>query len=78
MILLCYHSNFDHLLFFQDEAGTANMAFEHLVSIYAVGFLGALSGATVFMLYTHFSGTTASLQHFSFACVAGAFHWLHI
>jgi len=52
------------------------MAFEHLVSIYAVGFLGALSGATVFMLYTHFSGTTASLQHFSFACVAGAFHWL--
>jgi len=77
MILLCYHLNFDHLLFFfQDEAGTANMAFEHLFSIYAVGFLGALSGATVFMLYTHFSGTTASLQHFSFACVAGAFHWL--
>lgn len=76
MILLCYHLNFDHLLFFQDEAGAANMAFEHLVSIYAVGFLGALSGATVFMLYTHFSGTTASLQHFSFACVAGAFHWL--
>ncbi|CAD6263388.1 unnamed protein product [Miscanthus lutarioriparius] len=62
--------------YMKDEAGTANMAFEHLVSIYAVGFLGALSGATVFMLYTHFSGTTASLQHFSFACVAGAFHWL--
>lgn len=76
MVLLCYHLNFDHLLLFQDEAGTANMAFEHLVSIYAVGFLGALSGATVFMLYTHFSGTTASLRHFSFACVAGAFHWL--
>ncbi|WVZ86080.1 hypothetical protein U9M48_032921 [Paspalum notatum var. saurae] len=60
----------------KEEAGTVNMAFEHLVSIYAVGFLGALSSATVFMLYTQFSGTTASLQHFSFACIAGAFHWL--
>ncbi|KAL6652550.1 hypothetical protein ACP70R_011475 [Stipagrostis hirtigluma subsp. patula] len=58
------------------EASITSMPFEHLVSIYAVGFLGALSSATVFMLYTYFSGTTASIQHFSFACVAGAFHWL--
>lgn len=62
--------------FIQEEARTANMAFKHLVSIYAVGFMGALSSATVFMLYTHFTGTRASLQLFSFACVAGAFHWL--
>jgi ABC-type transport system involved in multi-copper enzyme maturation permease subunit len=65
---------FVHLL--QEEARIADMAFEHLVSIYAVGFLGALSSATVFMLYSHFSGTTTSLQNFSFACIAGAFHWL--
>ncbi|CAO2184500.1 unnamed protein product [Urochloa humidicola] len=62
--------------YMKEEVRTANMAFEHLVSIYAIGFLGALSSATVFMLYNHFSGSTASLQHFSFACVAGAFHWL--
>ncbi|XP_062225911.1 uncharacterized protein LOC133924410 [Phragmites australis] len=62
--------------YMKEEARIANMPLEHLVSIYAVGFLGALSSATVFMLYTHFSGTTASLQCFSFACVAGAFHWL--
>lgn len=66
---LCYH-------LLQEEVRTANMAFEHLVSIYAIGFLGALSSATVFTLYNHLSGATASLQHFSFACVAGAFHWL--
>ncbi|PAN36509.1 hypothetical protein PAHAL_6G288900 [Panicum hallii] len=60
----------------KEEARIADMAFEHLVSIYAVGFLGALSSATVFMLYSHFSGTTTSLQNFSFACIAGAFHWL--
>ncbi|KAF8653877.1 hypothetical protein HU200_062011 [Digitaria exilis] len=62
--------------YMKEEERIANIAFEHLVSIYAVGFLGALSSATVFMLYNHFSGATASLQHFSFACIAGAFHWL--
>ncbi|GJN27290.1 hypothetical protein PR202_gb15302 [Eleusine coracana subsp. coracana] len=60
----------------KEEARTTNMAFRHFVSIYAVGFMGALSSAIVFMLYTHFTGTRASLQLFSFACVAGAFHWL--
>nr|TKW11527.1 hypothetical protein SEVIR_6G237600v2 [Setaria viridis] len=62
--------------YMKEEVRTANMALEHLVSIYAIGFLGALSSATVFMLYNHFSGATVSLQHFSFACIAGAFHWL--
>uniref|UniRef100_A0A0D3FWZ1 4-coumarate--CoA ligase n=1 Tax=Oryza barthii TaxID=65489 RepID=A0A0D3FWZ1_9ORYZ len=58
------------------EAAKANMILEHLVSIYAVGILGALSGAIVYTLYTHLSGKAASPLHFSFACIAGAFHWL--
>jgi acetyltransferase-like isoleucine patch superfamily enzyme len=60
----------------QEEARTVKTAFKHFVSIYAVGFMGALSSATVFMLYMHFSGTRTSLKLFSFTCVAGAFHWL--
>ncbi|XP_051217809.1 uncharacterized protein [Lolium perenne] len=60
----------------KEETRKAAMFLEHLVCIYAVAFLGALSSATVYMLYTHFSGTEASFQHFSFACIAGSFHWL--
>ncbi|KAK1621123.1 hypothetical protein QYE76_026640 [Lolium multiflorum] len=60
----------------KEETRKATMLLEHLVCIYAVAFLGALSSATVYMLYTYFSGTDASLRHFSFACIAGAFHWL--
>ncbi|KAF0890511.1 hypothetical protein E2562_002868 [Oryza meyeriana var. granulata] len=60
----------------KEEATKTKVTLEHLVSIYAVGILGALSSAIVYTLYTQFSGTPASLQHFSFACIAGAFHWL--
>ncbi|XP_048557931.1 uncharacterized protein LOC125538701 [Triticum urartu] len=62
--------------YMKEETGKANMLLEHLVCIYAVAVLGALSSATVYTLYIHFSGTEASPQHFSFACIAGAFHWL--
>ncbi|PNT61291.1 hypothetical protein BRADI_5g13250v3 [Brachypodium distachyon] len=60
----------------KEETRNAGILLEHLVSIYAVAFIGSLSSATVYMLYTHFFGNEDSFQHFSFACIAGAFHWL--
>ncbi|XP_015691720.2 uncharacterized protein LOC102705529 [Oryza brachyantha] len=60
----------------KEKTTKGNMMLEHLASIYAVGILGALSSAIVYTLYAHFSGTAASPRHFSFACIAGAFHWL--
>uniref|UniRef100_A0A6V7QWC8 4-coumarate--CoA ligase n=1 Tax=Ananas comosus var. bracteatus TaxID=296719 RepID=A0A6V7QWC8_ANACO len=48
----------------------------HFMGIYAVGYLSSLSAAVLYLLYIHFSGASPSLHHFSFVCVAGAFHWL--
>lgn len=46
------------------------------MGIYAVGFISALAGALVYLLYIFWSQTPLSLQHFTFVCTASVFHWL--
>ncbi|XP_042447175.1 uncharacterized protein LOC122032000 [Zingiber officinale] len=48
----------------------------HFLGIYAVGCLGSLSGAIVYSSYVYFFGASFSRHNFTFACLAGAFHWL--
>ncbi|KAK6937085.1 Amine oxidase [Dillenia turbinata] len=47
----------------------------HLMGIYMVGFLSSLSAAIVYFLYIALSQSAPSLNHFSFFCISGAFHW---
>ncbi|KAL9675061.1 hypothetical protein QQ045_003261 [Rhodiola kirilowii] len=51
-------------------------AIYHLMGVYLVGFLSSFSAAAVYLLYTSMSSVPPSLQHFTFACLSGAFHWL--
>lgn len=51
-------------------------AIYHLMGIYVVGFLSSLSAAIVYLLFIWLSHESASLQHFSFLCICGAFHWI--
>ncbi|KAF3655908.1 hypothetical protein T459_01515 [Capsicum annuum] len=46
-----------------------------LLSIYMVGFLSSLSAAVVYFIYLSLWQSSPSLKHFSFFCLAGAFHW---
>ncbi|KAK1421598.1 hypothetical protein QVD17_24067 [Tagetes erecta] len=55
---------------------TQTEAIYHLMGIYVVGFLSSLSCAIAYLLYISLNQESASLKHFSFLCVAGAFHWL--
>lgn len=48
----------------------------HLMGVYLVGFLSSLSAAAVYFLYIWMSQVPPSLQHFAFACLSGAFHWI--
>ncbi|KAK7312416.1 hypothetical protein VNO77_36258 [Canavalia gladiata] len=48
----------------------------HFMGIYLVGFLSSLSAAIAYSLYIMFSEQPSSLQHFSFVCICGAFHWI--
>ncbi|XP_019260816.1 PREDICTED: uncharacterized protein LOC109238793 [Nicotiana attenuata] len=48
----------------------------HLMGIYIVGFISALSGAILYFLYILLAQKSPSLQHFSVICLSGAFHWL--
>ncbi|KAK9078555.1 hypothetical protein SSX86_002612 [Deinandra increscens subsp. villosa] len=58
------------------ESGTQTEAIYHLMGIYVVGFLSSLSAAIAYFLYVSLSQESPSLKHFSFLCIAGAFHWL--
>ncbi|KAM7497257.1 hypothetical protein LguiA_021671 [Lonicera macranthoides] len=51
-------------------------AIYHLMGIYTVGFLSSLSAAIIYFLYILVSQNSPSLQHFTFLCIAGSFHWL--
>ncbi|KAA8528119.1 hypothetical protein F0562_035012 [Nyssa sinensis] len=55
---------------------TQNEAFYHFMGIYMVGFLSSVSAAIIYFLYILLSQKSPSLQHFSFLCISGAFHWL--
>ena len=46
------------------------------MGIYLVGFLSSLAAAIAYFLYIKFSNQPPSLQHFSFVCICGAFHWI--
>ncbi|KAF7805380.1 Long-chain-fatty-acid--AMP ligase FadD28 [Senna tora] len=46
------------------------------MGIYLVGFLNSLAAATVYFLYIWFFQKAPSLQHLSFVCLSGAFHWI--
>ncbi|KAK7262556.1 hypothetical protein RJT34_30130 [Clitoria ternatea] len=48
----------------------------HFIGIYLVGFLSSLAAAIAYFLYINFSKQSPSLQHFSFVCICGAFHWI--
>ncbi|KAL0550754.1 hypothetical protein IC582_009815 [Cucumis melo] len=48
----------------------------HFFGIYILGFLGSLSAAIVYYFYIWLSQSSPSLQHFSFLCLVGAFHWI--
>ncbi|XP_025885027.1 uncharacterized protein [Solanum lycopersicum] len=48
----------------------------HLMGIYIVGFISALSGAILYFLYILLAQKSPSLHHFSLICLSGAFHWL--
>ncbi|KAL5055826.1 hypothetical protein RYX36_036508 [Vicia faba] len=48
----------------------------HFMGIYLVGFLSSLAAAIAYFLYIKFSKHPPSLQHFSFVCICGAFHWI--
>lgn len=50
-------------------------AMYHLMGIYTVGFISALSGAILYFLYILLAQKSPSLQHFSLVCLSGAFHW---
>ncbi|XP_065866063.1 uncharacterized protein [Euphorbia lathyris] len=56
--------------------GSKNESVYHFLGIYMVGFLSTLSAATVYLLFIWLSQKPASLQHFSFLCICGAFHWI--
>lgn len=47
----------------------------HFMGIYMVGLLSTLSAAIFYFLYIWLSQKPASIQHFSFLCISGAFHW---
>uniref|UniRef100_K4ASN0 Carrier domain-containing protein n=2 Tax=Solanum lycopersicum TaxID=4081 RepID=K4ASN0_SOLLC len=51
-------------------------AMYHLMGIYIVGFISALSGAILYFLYILLAQKSPSLHHFSLICLSGAFHWL--
>nr|XP_043633600.1 uncharacterized protein LOC122604798 [Erigeron canadensis] len=55
---------------------TQTSTISHLMGIYAVAFLSSLSAAISYFLYISLYQESPSLKHFSFLCVAGAFHWL--
>ncbi|KAK4254880.1 hypothetical protein QN277_007957 [Acacia crassicarpa] len=48
----------------------------HFIGIYLIGFLSSLAAAIVYFLYIRFFSKPPSLQHFSFFCLSGAFHWI--
>ncbi|KAD5961681.1 hypothetical protein E3N88_13154 [Mikania micrantha] len=58
------------------DNGAQTKAIYHLLGIYVVGFLSSLSCAIAYFLYISLYQESPSLEHFSFLCVAGAFHWL--
>ncbi|KAL1325323.1 hypothetical protein HN51_035400 [Arachis hypogaea] len=51
-------------------------AIYQLMGIYVVGFVSALAAAITYFLYTRLFQKPTSLQHFSFMCISGAFHWI--
>ncbi|XP_076942402.1 uncharacterized protein LOC143612262 [Bidens hawaiensis] len=55
---------------------TQTEAIHHLMGIYVVGLLSSLSSAIAYFIYISLYQQSPSLKHFSFLCVAGAFHWL--
>ncbi|KAK1588428.1 hypothetical protein Q3G72_023158 [Acer saccharum] len=53
-----------------------NEAIYHFMGIYMVSFLSTLAAAIIYFLYIWLFEKTASLQHFAFVCICGAFHWI--
>ncbi|XP_052307263.1 uncharacterized protein LOC18097267 isoform X6 [Populus trichocarpa] len=59
----------------QKGAMLSDKATYHFMGIYMVGLLSTLSAAIIYFLYIWLSQKPASIQHFSFLCISGAFHW---
>ncbi|MBA0658098.1 hypothetical protein Goklo_010334 [Gossypium klotzschianum] len=55
---------------------TPNKTMSQFMGIYLVGFLSSFSAAILYFLYIWLSEKPHSLQHFAFACISGALHWI--
>ncbi|KAJ4724177.1 AMP-dependent synthetase/ligase [Melia azedarach] len=55
---------------------TQNEGIQHFMGIYIVSFLSTFSAAIVYFLHIWLFQKQASLQHFAFLCISGAFHWI--
>ncbi|KAK1288657.1 4-coumarate--CoA ligase-like 1 [Acorus calamus] len=52
-----------------------HLPLHQFMAIYTVGLLSSLSAAIPYFLYIWFTKTSPHPQHFTFLCIAGAFHW---
>lgn len=59
-----------------DTSKTESDIIHHFMGIYLVGFLNSFAAAIVYFLYIRFLQKTPSIEHFSFVCLSGAFHWI--
>ncbi|WCJ36960.1 Long-chain-fatty-acid--AMP ligase FadD28 [Euphorbia peplus] len=73
---VAFNSNNVHHIYQGNANGSQNESIYHFMGIYMIGFLSTLSAATVYLLFIWLSQKPASLQHFSFFCICGAFHWI--
>ncbi|PIN23551.1 Linolenate 9R-lipoxygenase [Handroanthus impetiginosus] len=57
------------------QIADAYQAVYHLMGVYMVGFTSSLSAAIFYGIYILLSQRTATIEHFMFLCISGAFHW---
>src|SRR4051812_34683832 len=72
-LLLSCHEWFQGTTLITNETQTD--AIYQFTGIYMVGFISSLSAAIMYLLYILFSDNPPSIEHFTFLCTFGAFHW---
>ncbi|OVA06663.1 AMP-dependent synthetase/ligase [Macleaya cordata] len=60
---------------FMDKTSKELQFFYHFLGIYMVGFISSVSAAIIYHFHLQLSQNPPSLEHFTFLCIAGAFHW---
>ncbi|KAG2675012.1 hypothetical protein I3760_13G164200 [Carya illinoinensis] len=59
-----------------DTSQTQIEVIYQFIGIYIVGLLSSLSAAVLYFIYIWLSRKPYSLQHFTFFCISGSFHWI--